>query len=389
MTKTADRLTRLPPFPFAGWSREVAAVAARGVDVIRLDIGNPDLPPPAPVIHALQQSAADPHHHGYPGYHGLPALRQAVAGYYRRRFGVDLDPDEQVLPLIGSKEGIVNLALACLDPGDMVLVPDPGYAPYGLGAALAGASAVPFPLRAEQGYLPDLDAIPADVAGRATLMWLNYPNNPTGATAGLDFLARAVDFARQHNLLLCHDAPYCDVTYDGYLAPSLLQVPGAADVAVEFNSLSKSWNMAGWRVGMAVGNARALGALAQVKSNVDSGIFLPLQRAAIEALATDFGWVHQRNQVYQARRDLILTHLAAAGMSTTRPQATLYLWARVPANANSETWALDLLHNTGVAVAPGSFFGPGGEGHVRISVGASTERIQAAMLRLERSMASP
>ena len=389
MIKSAERLAHLPPYPFAGWSREVAAVAARGVDVIRLDIGNPDLPPPAPVIGALEQSARDPHHHGYPGYRGLPALREAIAGYYRRRFDVDLDPHRQVLPLLGSKEGIVNLALACLDPGDVVLVPDPGYPAYALGAALAGARIVPIRLQPEQSYLPDLDAIPAELAGRATLMWLNYPHNPTGATADLRFLARAVDFARQHRLLLCHDTPYCDVTYDGYLAPSLLQIPGAADLAVEFNSFSKSWNMAGWRVGMAVGNAQALDALAQVKSNVDSGIFRPLQEAAVQALATDSDWVLERNQVYQARRDLILTHLAAAGISAARPQATLYVWARVPASASSESWALELLHTTGVAVAPGSFFGPGGEGFVRLSVTAPTDRIRTAMTRLGRDAVLP
>jgi LL-diaminopimelate aminotransferase len=386
--KTADRLARLPAYPFAGWSREVAAVAASGVDVIRLDIGNPDLPPPPRVIQALERSARDPHHHGYAGYQGLPAFRQAIAGYYRRRFDVDLDPQTQVLPLIGSKEGIVNLGLACLDPGDLILVPDPGYAPYALGAALAGGEVVPFPLHPERGYLPDLNAIPAGLADRAVLMWLNYPNNPTGATASLHFLSDAADFARRHNLLLCHDAPYCDVTYDGYVAPSLLQIPGAAEVSIEFNSLSKSWNMAGWRIGMAVGNFQALAALAQVKSNVDSGIFRPLQEAAVEALATDDEWVLERNRVYEARRDLMVAGLVSAGLQTTRPQATLYLWARVPNGSDSENWAFELLHSTGVAVAPGPFFGPGGKGYVRLSVGAPIDRIRSAMERLEEFMAS-
>jgi LL-diaminopimelate aminotransferase len=386
--KIADRLTRLPPYPFASWSREVAAVAARGVDVIRLDIGNPDLPPPPQVIQALEQSARDPHHHGYPGYQGLPALRHAIADYYRRRFGVDLDPQTEVLPLLGSKEGIVNLGLACLDAGDLVLVPDPGYAAYALGAALAGAEVIAFPLRPEQGYLPDLKAVPRNVADRAALMWLNYPNNPTGAAADLRFFGEATDFAREHNLLLCHDAPYCDVAYDGYVAPSLLQVPGAAEVALEFNSLSKSWNMAGWRIGMAVGNRQALAALAQVKSNIDSGIFRPLQEAAVEALKTDEGWVLERNQIYQGRRDLMAAGLAGAGLEPTHPRATLYLWARVPDGSNSENWALELLHSTGVAVAPGSFFGPGGEGFVRLSVGTPSEQIRSAMERLEQFTAS-
>jgi LL-diaminopimelate aminotransferase len=388
MIKLADRLTHLPPYPFATWSKEVAAVSERGVDIIRLDIGSPDLPPPADVIQALERSARNPGHHGYPGYRGLPTLREAIAEYYCRRFEVDLDPQTEVLPLIGSKEGIANLSLACLDPGDVVLVPDPGYAAYALGAAMAGAQSTTFALRSELGHLPDLGAIPTGVADRATLLWLNYPNNPTGATADLDFFARAVHFAREHDLLLCHDAPYCDVTYDGYRAPSLLEVPGALQVAVEFNSLSKSWNMAGWRVGMAVGNRHALDALAQIKSNVDSGIFRPLQEAAAKALGTDAGWGAGRNRIYQERRDILLEALTASGLKAARPRATLYLWAQVPHGTTSAGWARELLQETGVAVAPGSFFGAAGEGYVRLSVGAPTDRIEDAMARLAGFMAS-
>jgi LL-diaminopimelate aminotransferase len=305
-----------------------------------------------------------------------------VADYYGRRFGVELDADTQVVPLIGSKEGIVNLALACLDPGDLVLVPDPGYAPYTMGTLLAGGEVVTFPLLAENDFLPDLDAIPAEVADRAVLMWLNYPNNPTGAVAGLDFFARAVSFAHEHSILLCHDAPYCDVTYGGYVAPSLLQVPGAEKVAVEFNSLSKTANMAGWRVGMAVGNAEALAALAQVKSNVDSGIFRPLQEAAVRALAADPDWLAARNATYAERIDVILDTLVEVGMEAVRPRATLYVWARVPEGWTSETFARDLLERTGVAIAPGPFFGPAGEGYVRLAVVAPMARVREAMARL-------
>jgi LL-diaminopimelate aminotransferase len=287
-----------------------------------------------------------------------------------------------VTPLIGSKEGIVNLALACLDPGDLVLVPDPGYAPYAMGAALAGAEAYTFPLLPARGFLPDLEAIPPDVANRAVLMWLNYPNNPTGATADLSFFSEAVDFARRHSLLLCHDAPYCDVGYDGYQAPSLLQVPGASEIAVEFNSLSKTYNMPGWRLGMAVGNSEALSALAQVKSNVDSGIFRPLQDAAIQALAVDPAWISGRNDVYQGRLDLVLEGLESAGLAASRPRATLYVWARVPAGWKSEAYALALLEQTGVALAPGPFFGSAGEGYVRLSVTAPTNLIRQAMERI-------
>ncbi len=386
--KRAERLQTLPPYPFARWAARVNAARNQGLDVVSMDIGSPDLPPEEDVVEALYQSARRPDSHGYPGYRGIPELRRAVADYYGRRFGVELDADTQVVPLIGSKEGIVNLALACLDPGDLVLVPDPGYAPYTMGTLLAGGEVAAFPLLAENDFLPDLDAIPAEAADRAVLMWLNYPNNPTGAVAGLDFFARTVSFAREHSILLCHDAPYCDVTYGGYVAPSLLQVPGAEDVAVEFNSLSKTANMAGWRIGMAVGNAEALAALARVKSNVDSGIFRPLQEAAIRALAADPEWLAVRNATYAERIDVILETLVEVGMETVRPHATLYVWARVPTGWASEEFARELLEQTGVAVAPGPFFGPAGEGYVRLSVTAPTERVREAMARLREFVGS-
>jgi LL-diaminopimelate aminotransferase len=383
--KRSSRLSNIPPYPFARWSRRVETARQQGLNVIRLDIGNPDLAPPGEAIEALCRSARQADHHGYPGYRGLPALREAITEYYGRRFSVALDSKTEVMPLIGSKEGIVNMALACLDPGDLALVPDPGYAPYTMGTSLAGAGVCTFPLLAERGFLPDLQAIPVDAANKAALMWLNYPNNPTGATADLEFLTRAVDFARQHDLLLCHDAPYCDVTYYGYIAPSILQVPGASEVAVEFNSLSKTCNMAGWRVGMAVGNRDALAALAQIKSNVDSGIFRPLQEAAIQALATGPAWLASRNQIYQERMDILLEGLKAIGMRASRPRATLYVWAQVPSGKTSEEFARALLEKTGVAIAPGTFFGPAGEGYVRISVTAPTTQVREAMERLHQS----
>jgi LL-diaminopimelate aminotransferase len=387
----AKRLSRLPPYPFARWADHIAEAHRRGLDVIRLDIGNPDLPPDDDVIQTLCRSARRPDHHGYPGYRGIPALRRAIAAYYDRRFGVELDPDRQVVPLIGSKEGLVNMALAHLDPGDLALVPDPGYAPYTRGVILAGAEVHTVPLRPERDFLPDFDTIPAEAAASATLLWLNYPNNPTGATADLEILARAVDFAAQHDLLLCHDAPYADVTYNGYQAPSVLQVPGAADVAVEFNSLSKVANMAGWRVGMAVGNASALRALAQVKSNIDSGIFRPLQEAAIVALSKDPDWIANRNRIYEERLSILADALGEIGLEATPPPATLYLWSRLPADARgpyaagwtSESFARTLLEETGIAVAPGSFFGPGGDGFIRVSATAPTARIEEVRRRLQ------
>ena len=405
--KRAARLSNLPPYPFARWAEQVAGARQRGLDVIRLDIGNPDLPPPDDVVQTLCRVARQPDYHGYAGYRGIPALRGAIAEYYERRFGVELDPDGEVMPLIGSKEGLINLALAHLGPGDLALVPDPGYAPYARGAILSGAEIRTFPLLPEQNFLPDLDAIPVEATRSASLIWLNYPNNPTGATADLDFFARAVGFAREHDLLLCHDAPYADVTYDGYQAPSVLQVPGASEVAVEFNSLSKMANMAGWRVGMAVGNSEALRALTQVKSNVDSGIFRPLQEAAIAALSTDPGWVADRNQIYQERLEILAEGLRGIGLEATRPQATLYLWTRIPEGSRdaagmetcptfsddeagdgstewtSESFARALLEETGVAVAPGSFFGPGGEGFIRVSATAPTAQIREAKRRLQ------
>lgn len=387
----AERLSRLPPYPFARWADHVAEARGHGLDVIRLDVGNPDLPPDDDVIQTLCRSAHQPEWHGYPGYRGIPALRQAIAAYYDRRFGVELDPDAEVLPLIGSKEGLINLALAHLDPGDLALAPDPGYAPYTRGAILAGAGVHTFPLLPEHDFLPDFDAIPAAAASSATLIWLNYPNNPTGATADLEVLARAVDFAARHNLLLCHDAPYADITYQGYQAPSVLQVPGAKDVAVEFNSLSKVANMAGWRVGMAMGNAQALEALAQVKSNVDSGIFRPLQEAAIVALSKDFDWMANRNRIYEERLNILADALDEIGLEATPPPATLYLWTRIPAGAKgpdaagwtSQSFAEVLLKETGIAVAPGSFFGPGGEGFIRVSATAPTAQIEEVRRRLQ------
>lgn len=386
----AHRLTNLPPYPFARWAEHVAGARRPERDVIRLDIGNPDMTPPDNVVETLCRSAHRPDHHGYPGYRGIAALRQAIADYYDRRFDVPLDPESEVVPLIGSKEGLINLSLAYLDPGDVALVPDPGYAPYGRGAVLAGAKVHTFPLLPEHDFLPDLNAIPTHVADRAVLIWLNYPNNPTGATADLDFLAQAVDFARRHDLLLCHDAPYADVTYDGYQAPSVLQVPGASEVAIEFNSLSKMANMAGWRIGMAVGKASVIQALARVKSNIDSGIFHPLQEAAIEALSPDPAWLAERNAVYRERLKILVEALKQIGMEASRPQATLYLWARIPqpraegapSRWTSEGFARMLLDRTGIAVAPGSFFGEAGEGFIRVSATAPTGQIQEAKRRL-------
>jgi LL-diaminopimelate aminotransferase len=382
--KVADRLQNLPAYVFARLGTRIRELTEEGRDIIRLDIGSPDLPPPGSIIDAMYRSAQDPHHHGYGGYYGIPELRKAMATYYERRFGVTLDPAKEVVPLIGSKEGIVNIALAFVDPGDTVLVPDPGYPSYAMGTLLAGGQVFRFALPKESGYLPDLDLIPGDVAASARILWLNYPNNPTGTTAPWEFLERAVAFARRYDLLLCYDNPYSDVTFDGYLAPSLLQLPGAKDVALEFNSLSKTYNMAGWRVGMAVGSAKAVEALARTKTNIDSGLFRPIQDAAILALTGDQSWLEERNNIYRERRDLILSALQEVGIRANKPIASLYVWAEVPAGYTSGDFATHLLEEAGISITPGTFFGEQGEGFVRISLGMGTDRIREAMGRLKQ-----
>ena len=381
--KAARRLDSLPIYVFALLDAKLKAARTLGVDVIKLDIGSPDGPPPSVIVEALSEAARDPARHGYAGYFGTPRLRQAVVDYYAKRFEVVLDSSNEVLPLIGSKEGIANMALAWLDPGDLALVPDPGYPTYRMSAYMVGAEVFDMPLLAGNGFLPRLDAIPPEIAQRARLMWLNYPNNPTGAVAPLGFFEHAVDFCRRYDILLCHDAPYAEVSYDGYRAPSLLAVAGAKEVAVEFNSLSKSHNMAGWRVGMAVGNATALAALVQIKSNIDSGIFLAVQDAAVTALTGDQTWIAARNAEYQYRRDLLLDVLINVwGLSVTKPQAGLYLWPQVPAGYTSTSFADKILLETGVSMTPGSAFGPHGESYLRISVGQTTDRVRVAAERL-------
>ena len=373
-------LRDVPEYPFARWGEQCKRVESRGLDVIRLDIGNPDLPPPSSVVDALCEAVRLPKAHRYPGYRGTEAFREAVCHYYQRRFAVSLEADTQVTTLLGSKEGIVHLQRAHLDPGDLVLVPDPGYTPYDAGARMAGAAVARFPLTRDG--LPDFAAIPACVARRAKVLWLNYPNNPTAAVAGRRELEQAVAFSLKHNLLLCHDAPYVDVCFGNCRPLSILQVPGALDVAVEFNSLSKTYNMPGWRIGYAVGNREALWLLRQVKSNIDSGMFLPLQSAAIAALSINERWIDERNTVYKERLDLLAASFTHAGVAATAPLATHYLWIPTPNAQPAEAFATRLLDETGVATAPGTFFGPGGEGFIRVSATAPAEQIQEAAKRL-------
>jgi len=380
--KLAQRLENLPPYVFAQAGAKIASLKKKGIDVIDLGIGSPDLAPPKPIVDALYQAALREDTHGYAGYYGILAFRQAVAGYYRRRFGVELNPDTEVLSLIGSKEGIANINLAFVDPGDIVIVPDPGYPTYSLGAMLAGGQAYYMPLLAEKGYQADLSAIPAEIAEKAKTLWISYPNNPTGAVADLDFFAECVSFCRRFGILLCHDNPYCDVTFDGYVAPSILQIPGAKDVAIEFNSLSKTYNMAGWRIGMAVGNAEAIDALARVKTNIDSGIFMPVQMAATFALNGDQSWLPERNEIYRRRRDVVMEFLPKAGMSAEKPKGGLYVWAHVPQGYTCASYAERVLEEAGVWLTPGTAYGGQGEGYVRISLTLPEKRLREAGERI-------
>lgn len=383
MPVKAKRLQNLPEYVFAVISQKVREMELNGIDIVRMDIGSPDLPPAEFVMDALDESTRKPNHHGYSGYRGIPRFREAVARYYKNRFAVVLNPENEVLPLIGSKEGIVNLTLAYLDAGDSVLVPAIGYPSYAMGARLAGADVIYVDMPAEHNFLLDLDSVSDEDADRSKILWCNYPNNPTGAVADIGFYNELVAFCKQHDILLASDNPYCDVTYDGYDAPSALQVEGANYTAVEFMSLSKTFNMAGWRLGAAVGSKDALKNLLHVKSNVDSGHFIPAYDAGISAMEhTTKEWLAERNAIYQARRDIVVNNLIDIGLSASTPKASLYVWAKV-----EDMPALDYVEqarqHAHVSLAPGAAYGPGGEDYVRISVTNTEERLQEGINRLK------
>ena len=381
--KLAQRVQELPPYLFVAISRKIAEKRAQGVDVISFAIGDPDLPTPPHIIDALVEAARDPANHHYPETEGLPEFRRAIAAWYERRFGLSLDPDKEVVPVIGSKEGIGHIPLCFIDPGDVALVPDPGYPVYPVAVQLAGGEPYELPLSEEQGFLPDLDAVPEEVARKAKLLWLNYPNNPTAAVAGLDFFEKAAAFARQHEIAVIHDIAYSEVAYDGYRPPSFLQASGARDVGIEFHSLSKSFNMAGWRIGMAVGNADMIDALRTVKSNLDSGIPEAIQRMAIAALEGPQDCIDEHNRIYQRRRDRLVEALAGAGLRVTPPKASLYVWAGLPEGIDSMTFAERLLEETGVVVTPGVGYGRNGEGYVRLSHTLPDDRLEEGVKRLQ------
>jgi LL-diaminopimelate aminotransferase len=378
----AKRLNRLPPYLFVEINRRIVELQAQGKDIVDFGIGDPDLPTPSHIIERICRAAHDPANHRYPETDGLPELRQAIAEWYGRRFGVELDPGKEVLPLIGSKEGIGHMALCFIEPGDLALVPDPGYPPFSLGTILAGGEPYFMPLKEESDFLPDFEVIPRDVADRAKLMWLNYPNNPTGAIADLDFFDKAVHFAQRHGLAVCHDAPYTEITFDGYKAPSFMQTPGAKNIGVEFHSLSKTYHMTGWRIGMVVGNADMVNALFRVKSNLDSGVAQAIQHAAVEALGGSQEHIAQHNAIFQRRRDKLVKVLNEVGLKARMPKATFYVWAKIPPGYTSVDFARKLLDEVGIAVTPGTGYGKKGEGYIRFSLTISDDRLEEGVNRL-------
>jgi LL-diaminopimelate aminotransferase len=378
----ADRIKNLPPYLFAAIDKAKQDARARGVDVIDLSVGDPDLPTPEHIVKALNRAAADPSNHQYPSYEGKLAFRTAVADWYKRTFGVDLDPKSEVLTLIGSKEGIAHAPLAFINPGDAALVPDPAYPVYRTATAFAGGEPVVMPLLRENRFLPDLDAISPEDARRAKIMFLNYPNNPIGASADRSFFKKLIDFARDYNIVIMHDNPYSETYYDGDRSLSFLEMEGAKDVAVEFHSLSKTYNMTGWRIGSVVGNAEVVAGIGKIKSNIDSGTFGAVQDAGIVALKSPKDVVDGIRKVYQHRIEILFRALKDMGLELDKPRATLYLWAWV--GTSSIDYAASLLEKTGIAATPGVGFGKYGEGYIRFSITQPTARIEEAVARLEK-----
>jgi LL-diaminopimelate aminotransferase len=384
----AKRLDAVPPYLFAELERKIAEKRREGVDVISLGIGDPDLPTPEVVVDALAEAARDPRTHGYPTNHGSDELREAAAGFYRERFGVELDPASEIVPALGGKEAVGHIALALLDPGDVCLSPDPGYPPYTSGPLFAGAELHYLPLRAERGFLPDLDAIPAEVLARANLLFLDYPNNPTGAIVEPGYFERAIEFARANALIVVHDNAYSELCYDGYRAPSFLETAGAKELGVEIFSLSKGWNMTGWRAGLVAGNAEVVERYRQLKTNIDSGMFEAVQHATAVALTAARDFPREMSAVYERRRDLLAEALGRIGLDVNPPQATPYFWVHVPEGHDSASFTELVLEEAGVVVSPGPSFGASGEGFVRLSLTVPDSRLEEAARRIESSLRS-
>ena len=380
----AERLKKLPPYLFEEIDKAKNKAIEEGRPIIDLGVGDPDMPTPDFIVKALQKAVKDPATHKYPFNKGIASLRKEMAVWYKNRFNVELDPDTEILPLLGSKEGIAHAPLAFINPGDEVLIPDPGYPPYVSGAIFAGAVLRHMPLLAGNNFLPDLGAIDASAARKCKLMHINYPNNPTGAVCGLDFYVEVADFARKNGIIVCSDAAYTEMSFDGFLPPSFLEAKGAKEVGIEFHSLSKTFNMTGWRVGMAVGRRELISALAKVKANIDSGIFTPVQMAAVEALRNSGKVKEAMNKVYTSRRDKLLEKLRSLGWNVPEIKATFYVWLPVLKGFTSTSMTKAMLEDADIIVTPGNGFGPSGEGYIRMALTVSEEKLEEAADRIKK-----
>lgn len=380
----ARRVKDLPPYLFATIDKMKQEAIAKGVDLIDMSIGDPDIPTPKHIVESMRRAVRNPEHHKYPSYIGMLSFRQAVADWYKKRFNVTLDPKTEVLSLIGSKEGIGHMPLAFINPGDYVLLTSPGYPVYPVSTLFAGGKSHVMPLLAKNNYLPDLNAIPENVLKKAKLMFINYPNNPTSACTDKAFFKEVIKFAAKNNILICHDAAYSEMYYDDEMPPSFLELPGAKDVGIEFHSLSKTYNMTGWRIGFAVGNKDAIAGLGKIKTNIDSGIFQAIQEAGIEALKTDDKILKKLRDTYQARRDTLCDGLKKLGLEANKPKATFYLWVKCPKGISSMDFTALLLNKTGILTTPGNGFGAPGEGYIRFALTVPVKRIKEAVQRMSK-----
>ena len=383
----SERLKKLPPYLFVEIDRAKKKARDEGRDIIDLGIGDPDIPTPDFVIEAMNEAMRDPKNHRYPLDQGLPEFRQAIAKWFRKRYTVDLDPASEILPLIGSKEGIAHMPLAYINPGDAVLVPDPCYPPYRSGTWFAGGEVVTMPLTDKNHFLPDLKAVKGAILHKVRMIFINYPNNPTSAVCDKRFFEHVVDFAKKHNIIVCQDAAYSEMGYDGYKAPSIFEVAGAKDVAIEFHSLSKTFNMTGWRLGFACGNPELVAGLAKVKSNIDSGAFFAIQWAGVAALDHYDKHIQSVLGIYQERRDVLVDGLASLGWNVAKPKATFYVWFKVPPRYTSATFARELLEKADIVATPGNGFGESGEGYIRMALTVDTRRIKEALERIRTKLA--
>jgi LL-diaminopimelate aminotransferase len=382
----SNRVAQIPPYLFAEINKKKAALIKSGVDVIDLGIGDPDIPTPEHIVEKLIEEMQDPQNLKYPSFIGCAEFRQAVADFYKRQFDVNLDPETEVLTLIGSKEGIAHLIPSLIDPGDFVLIPDPSYPVYRMATTLANGQFYNMPLTLENHYQPEFHLIPEEITQRAKLMFLNYPGNPTTATVDLEFFQRAVSFAQKNQIPIAHDAAYNMVTFDGYKAPSILQINGAKEIAVEFGSLSKTYNMTGWRIGYIVGNKEIIKSLSILKSNMDSGQFTPIQKAAAFALNSDQSSIAKHNQIYRERMNVVLDGLKSIGVKVDPPKGSFFIWAPVPVGYTSISFVTSVLEQTGVIITPGNAFGPSGEGYFRISLSVPSPRLYEAMNRIKQNL---